>query len=224
MQNMFQCVCCSGMGKKMIWNWLNGDEVIYTQSIPPQLFSEALSPQIAPVSCLLLPTLSTLVYCCLGWVSQHLQAFCMLLAAHCHHIVVIPLLSSNCCCPFAIYELPLSLSSTLLLLAATAASSPLPLPLPSPLPLLSPPSLSLPSLLMSLCQRCFVIFVAGVLLGSQSEELDQTTIQKHHTWHADGTPTLGLAARGPAESTQGHYVPDVFLLEISWCLSNGGWS
>jgi hypothetical protein len=42
--------------------------------------------------------------------------------------------------------------------------------------------------------------------------------------HADGAPTLELAAWGLAASTQGHYVPDVGLSKISWCLSNGGWS
>ncbi len=48
---------------------------------------------------------------------QHLQAFCMSLAAHHHHIVVVPLLSSNCHRPIAILQLP----------------SMLPLPLPPPL-------------------------------------------------------------------------------------------
>ncbi len=48
------------------------------------------------------------------------------------------------------------------------------------------------------------------------EELDQTTPQRHCQWHADGTPTLGSAAQGPVALTQGHYVPDVVLSEISW--------
>ncbi len=113
MRNRFPCVCCSGVSGRLIWNQLIGDQLISTQSIPSQLFSEVLSLQITPLSCLLLPKLSTLVDCCLGWVVQHLQAFCMLLAAHCHHIVVIPLLSSNCRCPIAILEFPPSSSSTL---------------------------------------------------------------------------------------------------------------
>ncbi len=95
MQIRFPCVCRSGVGKRTIWNWLSGDQLISTQSIPPQLVSEVLSPQIAPLSCLLLPQLSTLVDCYLGWVAQHLQAFCML-DAHRHHIVVVPLSSYNC--------------------------------------------------------------------------------------------------------------------------------
>jgi hypothetical protein len=46
-------------------------------------------------------------------VAQHLQAFCKLLTAHCHHIVVIPLLSSNHRCPIVIFESPLLSSLTL---------------------------------------------------------------------------------------------------------------
>ncbi len=82
---------------------------ISTQSIPPQLISEFLSPQIAPLSCLILPKLSTLVDCCFGWMAQHLQAFCMLLATHLHHIVAVPSLSSNCRRPIAVLKLPLPL-------------------------------------------------------------------------------------------------------------------
>jgi hypothetical protein len=92
MQNRFPCVCHSGVGRRLIWNWLSGDELISTQSISPWLLSEVLSPQIAPLSCLLLPKLSTLVYCCLGSVTQHLQAFCILLATHCHHILFVPVI------------------------------------------------------------------------------------------------------------------------------------
>ncbi len=124
--------------------------------------SEVLAPQIAPPSRLLLPKLSTLVDCCLQWVAQHLQAFCMLLAAHCHHIVVVPLWSSNCRCPIAILETPLLLSLTSSPLAAAAESSPLPSPSPS-LPL-SPPLLLLPSSLTLLQQRCFVIVVSSCFL------------------------------------------------------------
>ncbi len=35
-------------------------------------------------------------------------------------------------------------------------------------------------------------------------------------------PTLGLATQGPAAFIRGYYVHDVLLLEIYWCLSNGG--
>jgi hypothetical protein len=105
MQNRFPCVCCSGVGRRMIWNRLSGDQLISTQSISPQLFPEVLSPQIAPLFCIFLPKLSTLVDFCFGWVAQHLQAFCMSLATHHHHIIVIPLLSSNCHCPIAVLEL-----------------------------------------------------------------------------------------------------------------------
>jgi hypothetical protein len=94
-------------------------------------------------------------------------------------------------------------------------------PLPSLLPLLFPPSPLLLSLSMMLRQHCFVIVIIIVLLGSQSEELGQITPQRHCPWHVDGPPTLGLAARGPAALTQGHYVPEFVLSEISWCLSNG---
>jgi hypothetical protein len=54
----------------------------------------------------LLPKLSTLVDCCLGWVAQHLQAFCMSLppiaitsssSHHCCRIAVVQSPSSNCC-------------------------------------------------------------------------------------------------------------------------------
>ncbi len=134
--------------------------------------SEVLFPQIAALSCLLLPKLSTLVDCCLQWVVQHLQAFCMSLAAHRHHIVV-PSSSSNRRCPIAVLETPLSSSSTSSPLAAAVASSPLPSPSPS-LPL-SPPSPSLPSssrfALTTLLRHCCIV----QLFGSQSEELDQTT-------------------------------------------------
>jgi hypothetical protein len=41
----------------------------------------------------LLPKLSTLVDCCLGWVAQHLQVFCMLLPP-----IANTSLSSHCCC------------------------------------------------------------------------------------------------------------------------------
>jgi hypothetical protein len=87
----------------------------------------------------------------------------------------------------------------------------------SPSPWLSPPLPSLPSSLTLLCRHCFlIVIVIAVLLGSQSEELDQTTPQRHRPWHADGTPTLVSAARGPAAMSS--------FLEISWCLSDGSWS
>ncbi len=79
---------------------------ISTQSIPPLLTSEFLSPQIAPLSHLIFPKLSTLVDCCLGWMAQHLQAFCISLATHCHHIVAVPSLLYNCCCTIAVFKLP----------------------------------------------------------------------------------------------------------------------
>jgi hypothetical protein len=43
--------------------------------------------------------------------AQHLQAICMWLATHLHHIVAVPSLSSNCRCPIAVLEslLPLPL-------------------------------------------------------------------------------------------------------------------
>jgi hypothetical protein len=149
-----QCVCCPGVGGRLIWNWLSGDQLISTQSVPPWLFSEVLPPQISPLSCFLLPKLSTLVDCCFGWMAQHLHTFWMLLASHCHLIVVLPLSLSNCHCPIIVLKLPPLTSSTSLPLSAAVASlpspSPLPLPLPSPLlspsPLPSPPSLSSPSL------------------------------------------------------------------------------
>ncbi len=93
-----------------------------------------------------------------------MQAFCMLLAAHRHHIVVVPLLLSNCRCPIAVLETPLSSSSTSSPLAASAESSPSPSPLLSLL--LSPPSPSLPSLLTPLQQRCFVIVVLSCFLAA----------------------------------------------------------
>ena len=66
MWNRFLCVCHSGVGGRLIWNQLSGDQSIFTQSILPQIFSEVLSTQIAPLSHLLLPKLSTLVDCCFG--------------------------------------------------------------------------------------------------------------------------------------------------------------
>ncbi len=84
---------------------------ISTQSIPPQLISEFLSLQIARLSRLILPKLSTLVDCCFGWMAQHLQALCMLLATHLHHIIAVPSLLANCCRLIAILKslLPLPL-------------------------------------------------------------------------------------------------------------------
>ncbi len=38
--------------------------------------------------------------------AQHLQAFCMLLATHLHHIVAVPSSSSNCRCPIAVLKSP----------------------------------------------------------------------------------------------------------------------
>ncbi len=170
MRNRFPCVCHSGAGRWLIWNQLSGDQLISTQSILPRLFSEVLSPQTAPLSCLLLPKLSTLVDCCLGWVVQHLQAFCMLLTAHHHHIVVIPLLPSNCRHPITAAQsqslnrhhhcrcccrcrhcrsCPCHCHSPLLL--------PLPLPLPSPLPLLLP-MLSSPSFPLFTPFMCWLLF------------------------------------------------------------------
>ncbi len=80
---------------------------ISTQSIPPRLISEFLSPQIAHLSRLILPKPSTLVDCCLGWMAHHLQAFCMLLATHCHHILAVPSSPSNHRRPIAVRESPL---------------------------------------------------------------------------------------------------------------------
>ncbi len=79
---------------------------ISTQSIPPRFISEFLSPQIAPLSCLILPKLPTLVDCCLGWMAQHLQPFCMWLATHCHHIVAVSSSLSNGRCPIAVLKSP----------------------------------------------------------------------------------------------------------------------
>ncbi len=80
---------------------------ISTQSIPPRLISEFLSPKIAHLSHLILPKLSTLVDCCLRWMAQHLQAFCMLLATHRHHIVAVPSSLTNRRRPIAVLESPL---------------------------------------------------------------------------------------------------------------------
>jgi hypothetical protein len=113
--------------------------LISTQSICSRLLSEVLSPQITPLSHLLLPKLSTLVDCCLRWVAQHLQAFCKFLATHCHHIVVIPLSLSNRRRPIAILKAPQPSSSTVSPTSAAAASSLLPSPLPLPFPSPSPP-------------------------------------------------------------------------------------
>ncbi len=67
-----------------------------------------------------------------GWRST-CKTFCMLLATHSHHIVVVPLSLSNCHHPIVVLKSPLP--------------SPLPLPLwlPLLLPLLSPSQLPLPS-------------------------------------------------------------------------------
>jgi hypothetical protein len=126
MWNRFPCVCQSWVGGGLIWNQLSRDQLISTHSIPSRRFSEVLYPQIAPLSHLLIPKLSTFIDCCLGWVVQHLQAFCMSLATHCHHIVVVPSLSSNCRCPTFVLNTPLLLPSQLPL----PSPSQLPLPLP----------------------------------------------------------------------------------------------
>ncbi len=165
--------------------------MISNQSTPHRLFSEVLSPQIAPLSCLLLPKLSTLVDCCLGLVVQHLQAFCMLLATHCHHINVVPLSLSNLHCSIDVLKSPPPSSLTSLPLAAEAASLPAPLPSPWPSLLTSPPTLLL--LLLStllhqrlLPQRCLVIVFVVMLLGGKLEELDKIKPQRHCPWHVEG--------------------------------------
>ncbi len=79
---------------------------ISTQSIQTQLISKFLPPQIAHLSRLILPKLSTIVDCCLGWMAHHLQAFCLLLATHRHHIVAVPSSSSNRRRPIAVLKLP----------------------------------------------------------------------------------------------------------------------
>jgi hypothetical protein len=111
---------------------------ISTQSIPPRLISEFLSPQIAPLSRLILPKLSTLVDCCLGWMAQHLQPFCMWLATHRHHIVAVPPSLSNCRCPIAVLESPLPLplpyyidESIVVVMMAACANGVLPFPQPT---------------------------------------------------------------------------------------------
>ncbi len=146
MRNRFPCVCHSEVDERLIWNQLSRNQLISTQSILPRLFSVVLSPQIALLSHLLLPKLSILVDCCLGWVAQHLQAFCMLLATHCHHIVVVPLLLSNCHCPIAVlkfrHRCHINIVTVLTVVVALSPSLPL---LSLPLLSLSLPSPSLPS-------------------------------------------------------------------------------
>jgi hypothetical protein len=117
------------------------------------------------------------------------------------HIVVVPFLSSNRSHPIAILKLLPLLSLTSLASVTAAASSPS--PLPSPLPSPSLPLPSLPSSLTLLHQCRFVIVVVVALLGGQSEEVDQTTPQRHCPWHGDGAPTLGSTVQGPLALTQG---------------------
>ncbi len=142
-------------------------------------WSEVLSPQISPLSCLLLPKLSTLVDCCLQWVAQHLQAFCMSLAAHRHHIVIVPSLLSNRCHPIAVLKTPLSSSSTSSLLAVVVVSSPSPSLSPS-LPL-SPPLPLLPSSLTLLRRRCFVIVVSSCSLAANQRSWTKPLLPKLST-------------------------------------------
>ena len=47
MWNKFQCFFCSGVDRKLIWNWLSGDEVIPTKLPPPWPFC-CLFPQNCP--------------------------------------------------------------------------------------------------------------------------------------------------------------------------------
>ncbi len=103
----------------------------------------------------------------------------MSLAAHRHHIVVVPSPSSNRHRPIAILETPLSSSSTSSPSAAAAASSPSPSPLPS-LPL-SPPLLSSPSLLMLLQQHFFVIVVLSCSLAANRRSWTKPLLPKLST-------------------------------------------
>ncbi len=133
--------------------------------------SEVLSPQIAPLSCLLLPKLSTLVDCCLQWVVQHLQAFCMLLAAHRHHIVVVPSSSSNRRRPIAVLKTPLSSTSTSSPSAAGIVTIAITVAVIAAVSVIAVIAVIVDAASTTLLShRCIV-----VLFGGQSEELDQTT-------------------------------------------------
>jgi hypothetical protein len=109
MRNRFSCICRSGVGGRLIWNLLCGDQSPLNQFHLDSFLSFCPPKLPLSLSHLILPKLSTLVDCCFGWMAQHLQAFCMLLATHLHHIVAVPSLLSNHCHPIAVLELPLPL-------------------------------------------------------------------------------------------------------------------
>ena len=109
-----------------------------------------------------------------------LESVLHIAATHCHHIIVVPLLLSNCRCPIAVLELLPSSSSTSSPSAAAAAS----LLSLSPSPSLShpsPSSPSLPSLSMLLRQRCFVIVVALCFLAANRRSWTKPLLPKLST-------------------------------------------
>jgi hypothetical protein len=139
------------------------------------------------------------------------------------YIIVVPLLSSNICCPITTLELLPLLSSTLAALAMAAASLPLPMLLPSPLPFLPLPSL--PSSLALLCQCHFVIVVLLLCFFAANWKSWTNPCHRdiaHGIWMAP--LSLDWSRQGLPALTQGHYVLDGVFPKISWCLSNGCWS
>jgi hypothetical protein len=99
MRNRFPCVCHSGMCGKLIWNHSSGDEVIFTQLLPPRPFSVFPSPTKSSLS--LVDSSPNcrheLIVSSDGWHSACKPIAIRSLSFHCRrcrYIVVVPLLSS----------------------------------------------------------------------------------------------------------------------------------
>ena len=107
MRNRFPCVCRSGVGGRLIWNRLSGDQLISTQSIQPWLGLRFYPPKSPPSLISSSPNIQHwLISAFNGWRSPCKHSACCwppiaitLLSSHrCHQIAVILLPSSKCRC------------------------------------------------------------------------------------------------------------------------------
>ncbi len=222
MRNKFQCFFCSGVDRKLIWNWLSGDEVIPTKLPPPWPFC-CLFPQNCPSISSPSPQTVDVSCCCIEWAVQRSQISWLPLAVHHGSIIIIVIVQSSsswCHCYCHCHCRPLHCCCHhrhccywLLLLTL--------LSLPSLL--LALLTLLLPSLLLPIWHHHFIIVVLGVLLGGQSEEFDQIKPRWYRQWHGDGVPDLELAVGWPPVLLGWYHVHGVVLLVISWHLGDGGW-
>jgi hypothetical protein len=93
MQNRFPCVYRPGVGGRLIWIWLSGYQWISTQSIPPRLFSEVLSPK-SPLS-----LVSSSPNCHISWLLLCMDGAAL---ARILHVAGCPS-PSHRCCPIVVF-------------------------------------------------------------------------------------------------------------------------